>query len=128
MTYQWFKNGEEILGKTNAVLQLSKVQFVDEGVYSVRVSNPLGMVYSANATLTVNPAGVTLGLYPGLKIEGVVGESYTIQYASELSKATSWTTITTIKLDQPIQMWYDASDDLDSPQNARKYYRVILSQ
>ena len=53
MWYQWFKNGNILLGASSSSLTFSPVQTGNEGVYSVKVSNIYGSVGSSNATLTV---------------------------------------------------------------------------
>jgi hypothetical protein len=51
--YLWRKNGGIIAGETNASLSFAAATAADAGVYSVTVSNAIGSVVSANATLTV---------------------------------------------------------------------------
>ncbi len=53
--YQWRLNGTNLPGATAPGLALSNVQPGDSGVYTVLVSNRLGMAVSANATLLVQP-------------------------------------------------------------------------
>jgi len=53
-TYQWRKNGLLIVGATGPVHTLTSVQAADAGVYTVTVSNSLGIVTSAPATVAVN--------------------------------------------------------------------------
>ena len=51
--YQWRFNGVALPGENSPSLALSDVQLTDSGAYSVVVSNGLGSVTSASATLTV---------------------------------------------------------------------------
>ncbi len=53
LTYQWLKEGTNILDATTADLMLTNVGFADAGGYSVIITNPLGSVTSIVATLTV---------------------------------------------------------------------------
>jgi hypothetical protein len=53
--YFWRKNGTVIAGATGPTYTIPSTAVTDAGVYSVIVSNSLGAVTSANATLTVNP-------------------------------------------------------------------------
>ncbi len=54
LRYQWYQNNVVIPGATNALLQLSSVTFALSGrSYHVVVSNPVNVVTSAPATLTV---------------------------------------------------------------------------
>jgi alpha-tubulin suppressor-like RCC1 family protein len=58
VSYQWKKNGANLVGATNASLNMTNLQATDAGSYSVVVSNSAGSVTSSNATLTVNPVVV----------------------------------------------------------------------
>ncbi|EEF60300.1 beta strand repeat-containing protein [Pedosphaera parvula] len=53
VSYQWAFNGNNIIGATDVILNLSNVQAGDAGNYSVTVSNALGSAISSNASLTV---------------------------------------------------------------------------
>lgn len=54
VTYQWYKDGVALVGKTAATLDLTNVGAADAGVYTVKVSNSLGTVTSAGATLVLD--------------------------------------------------------------------------
>ncbi len=56
-TYQWRKNGTNLIGQTSATLNIASAKLADNGSYSVLVSNSGGNIVSSNAVLTV-PAGV----------------------------------------------------------------------
>lgn len=55
MTYQWRRDGQELIGRTNRSLIISSAQPADEGDYTVEVRNPGGTVISAAARLAVVP-------------------------------------------------------------------------
>jgi len=58
-TYQWRKNGVNILGETSSSYLFRNVTSADNGtLISVVVSNPAGSVISNNALLTVNSAPI----------------------------------------------------------------------
>jgi uncharacterized delta-60 repeat protein len=63
LTYQWLKEGTNILDATAADLSLTNVTFADATGYSVIITNPLGSVTSIVATLTVGYAPA-IGLQP----------------------------------------------------------------
>src|SRR5262249_9577573 len=55
-TYQWRKNGVGLTGQNSATLTIASVATADSGNYDVVVSNSIGNVTSAYATLTINSA------------------------------------------------------------------------
>ena len=60
LSYQWSKNGSNILGATGASYTIASAQQADEGDYTVMVSNAFSSATSNAATLTVNdPVVVT---------------------------------------------------------------------
>ncbi len=62
LSYQWKKNGANIVGATGPSVVRMSVSSTDAGSYTVQVSNSAGSVTSAPATLTVNPAPVVLSI------------------------------------------------------------------
>lgn len=73
----------------------------------------------------VNRGGVFLGLYPGLTITGAVGQTFGIQYTTDLSQSNGWTTITNVTLSQPTMMWFDSSDNISDGTQPRRFYRTV---
>jgi hypothetical protein len=128
LSYQWFDNGVAVSGATNSALDFSSIQFTNAGQYSVVVSNALGSVTNPPEAVVVNPAGVSLGLYPGVTISGTVGYTYTIQSTTNLSDTNSWITQTNLMLTQPIQLWVDTNTDSALPANPLRFYRVLPGQ
>ena len=55
-TYQWFFNGSAISGATTNTLSFASARSADAGDYTVVVTNELGSVTSAKATLTISSA------------------------------------------------------------------------
>jgi uncharacterized repeat protein (TIGR03803 family) len=53
LSYQWTFNNTNIVGATNAILNLVNVQPSNGGVYALLVSNAYGAIVSSNALLTV---------------------------------------------------------------------------
>lgn len=53
MTYQWRRNGADIPGARGSSLNVRNVQYADGGDYTVVITDPVGPVVSAPATLTV---------------------------------------------------------------------------
>lgn len=128
LSYQWFDNGIPIQNATNQTLTLDSIQFTNAGLYTVVVSSPLGSATNAPEQVVVNPAGVSLGLYPGVTVTGTVGYTYDIQVTSDLSNTNSWVTVATLTLEQPAQLWIDTTDNTTLHTNAARFYRVIPGQ
>jgi hypothetical protein len=53
LLYQWYLNGVLLTNATGNVLQLTNLQTINAGSYSVLVSNPAGSVLSSNAAVVV---------------------------------------------------------------------------
>jgi hypothetical protein len=59
-SYQWQKNGVDIVGATGSSYQIVSAALSDEGVYRVRVSNEAGSIFSSTAELRVgNPPNLS---------------------------------------------------------------------
>ncbi len=124
LAYQWYFNGNAILGATNSTYTLSDVRFSDAGAYSVVVSSGLGSVTNAPATVAVYPGQASLGLYPGITLIGTNGETFTIQRNADLTDSNGWSTVGSVTLTQPTQIWVDTNTDASLPTNPRKFYRI----
>jgi hypothetical protein len=121
LCYQWLKDGTPLNGTSASSLVLTNLQPTDAGNYSVVVTNSLGSTTSSNAYLTVNPSGVSIALYSGITIEGVVGLTYGIQYSTNLSNTNSWKGMANVTLGVPSELWFDVQ-----PANQPlRYYRVV---
>ncbi|MDB6035740.1 MAG: hypothetical protein JWM16_6078 [Verrucomicrobiales bacterium] len=74
LTYQWRFNGTNIPGATNAALLVSNVNTNDAGLYSVAVSNSVGVAISGEGQLSVITSPVVYGnpgsrsVYPGANV------------------------------------------------------------
>ena len=53
LSYQWQKNNVDLAGQTSATLSLTAVQLTTAGLYRVKISNDVGVLYSAAVKLTV---------------------------------------------------------------------------
>jgi hypothetical protein len=73
-TYQWKKNGSDILGATAESLILPAVTTADTARYSVVVSNSLGFSRSDDAIITVLPPPPPPPAVPSRGITGIVVE------------------------------------------------------
>ena len=128
LSYQWYQDGVALLGATNETLSLGAIQFTNAGLYYVVVNSPLGSVTNAEYEVVVNPASVSLGLFPGVILTGTVGYNYIIQGTTNLGDPNSWTTLTNITLSQPVQIWNDNDTDVTKPDHPRRFYQVLPGQ
>jgi len=76
-TYQWFKNGTNILGATSATLNISSAHRSDGGGYYVVVSNSSGSVTSLVANLTYTNTAPVAG--PDFTMGALLGQPSTVQ-------------------------------------------------
>ena len=121
LTYQWMVDSAPILGATNAILVLSNLQFTNAGTYLVVVTDVVGnTTNSAPATLKVNAADLAIALYPGVKIDGVVGLTYGIQSNTNLANTNSWIGRTNLTLSVTPVIWSDYQ-----PSPSQTFYRVL---
>jgi hypothetical protein len=123
--YQWWRNDFALASATNALLVVSSVLPADAGVYSVVVSNALGVVTSAPALVTVvGPRLLLPGLEPSngafhLRFGGVPGTAYELQASDNLA---GWT---------PLESQTNLTGDLEfldygATNFVRRYYRLRL--
>jgi Concanavalin A-like lectin/glucanases superfamily len=125
LDYQWYLNGTAILGATNATYDLSDVQAANAGSYYVVVNSTLGSVTNPPAEVAVYPSQATVGLYPGIFLIGTVGETFTIQENADLTDSNGWSTVGSVTLTQPGQLWVDTNTDASLPANPRRFYRIV---
>lgn len=78
LSYQWFKDGNELPAATAATLVVSPVQAADAGAYSVLVSNLVGATSSnaVNLTVTGLPPVIT-----GSPVSQTVGAGSTVTFS-----------------------------------------------
>jgi alpha-tubulin suppressor-like RCC1 family protein len=53
LVYQWRFNGTNLVGAVNSSLTVTNIQYADEGIYTVVVSNSVGSVTSVGASLNL---------------------------------------------------------------------------
>jgi sugar lactone lactonase YvrE len=64
------------------------------------------------------PAELSMEMYPGVKVSGIVGRSYQIQASADLA---TWSTAASIVLTSSPYLWID-----QNPVSGRKFYRAVL--
>jgi len=83
--YQWRRNGVNIAGATNATFALASIQFNQVGSYSVLVSNLVGAVTNAIATVSV-AAPLRLGPEAGsFRLSGSATQAIVLQLSTNLA-------------------------------------------
>ena len=122
LSYQWYHDGVAEPGGTNTTLEFAVVQLTDGGMYSVVVSSPYGSVTNPPAQVVVNPAGLTIGMFAGLIIEGVPGYRYVVQYSTDMTDTNAWVTATNLTLTQPVELWVDTEVNVYG--GKKRYYRL----
>jgi hypothetical protein len=128
LSYQWYLNGVAIAEQTGATLNFTSIQFTNAGLYSVVVSSPYGSVTNAAYQVVVNPANISIGLYPGVTISGVAGYSYIIQSSTNLGNTNGWVIQTNLTLTQPVQLWIDTTVNASLPNNPQYFYQILPGQ
>ena len=83
-----------------------------------------GLYQSSLIAATTNRTATTLGIaaYPGVTINGTVGQTYQIQYSTSLN--ANWTAATNITLPYSPYIWVDTSTTV----TGQRYYRSVQLQ
>jgi len=89
------------------------------GLYRVRVSNQTAGVWSQEAALAM----VSLNFYPTILITGRVGDTYRVDYATQVAPA-DWIPLSTNLLTSSPQLVVDTT----SPGNNTRFYRAVRVQ
>jgi hypothetical protein len=118
-TFQWFFNGNVIVGCTNCFLCLSGVQATNVGVYTLFVSNIVGVVTSSPAMLNVIPV-VERRPVPGVEVAGEAGSLLNVDYANSLNPSPNWTALGSVTLTSTSQF----CPDLTMPLPTARFYRA----
>jgi hypothetical protein len=94
---------------------------ISSASHTAAIANSLGSVTSGSTILATNPAGVSIGTYAGVTIEGVPGATYGIQTTTDLTDANGWRGVANVTLEAPKQLWIDVAP-ATQPQ---RFYRVV---
>lgn len=126
LNYQWYSDKGIMLGFVDPALALGPARASHEGTYWVNVINEAGAVQSTKVTVTVIEGPVienklSIAVLPVLELTGTVGLRYSVQFASDLTGATGWTSLTNIILTSSPQHWIDFS----ARGQSKRYYRTV---
>ncbi len=117
-TYQWCFNGNNALASaTNAYIDVTNVQPVQAGAYTVVVRNWVGAVTSDPALLSVIPP-VNRRVVPAVHLPGGTGSVPHLEYADSLV-APQWFSLTNVALNAAPPLCFD----LSQPLPAQRFYR-----
>ena len=132
LSYQWLFNrtnltdAGNILGSLTTILTITNAQLTNAGGYSVTVSNAVGSLTSANATLTVvQPPSFQAVTLNGATINftwtAIAGRKYQVQYSADLTTG-NWTNSGGV-----ITATGNSSSSSDViGGSAQQFYRIIL--
>ena len=118
-TFQWYRNNIPINGATGACLNFPSLALADAGFYSVAVGNANGTIVTPAVVLTV----LDLKQYAGITINGTIGSTYRIDFATPANPNT-WTALTTVTLTSASTFFVDTA----SAGQAARLYRVVKTQ
>lgn len=123
LSYQWYYNTNMLVaGATNQTLVIVGVDTNNVGVYHAVVSSWCGFVSSAQASLLVSQICVSIDLHPGLSISNlIVGQRYSIQYATNMSGVIMWSTTTNFTAETSEAFWCDR----EPARKPKRFYRVV---
>ena len=125
--YQWYRNGELLPGATVSTLELSSVDELDAGEYTVGVSNSAGSVLTDPVKVEVIDLAAEMILTSAdgslqLSVNGFPGETYVLQTSSSL-ESPYWVLLLTLTMNDSGQFTaFLPYDEL----RAAQFYRVVL--
>jgi len=114
LRYQWRFNGREMAGATNASLVPPTPGTADVGTYDVVVSSATGSTISAPVRLTL----VDIAVLPVVRIDGVVGQQYRIEFQTDIE--TTWNPLDEVTLTTSPFYYLDLSGRTEH----HRFYRV----
>jgi Immunoglobulin domain len=124
--YTWLFNnvpladGGGYTGTHTANLSIASVTTANTGNYAVVATNHTDIThYTLSHIAGVNAE--TFNLFPVITIDGVVGNTYLVQYATSLTPPVTWTTLATVTLGAASQQIVDTA----TPLAITRFYRVV---
>lgn len=118
-TYQWFLDGNPLVGATDVTLPLPSPQFGQSGSYTLVASNAGGAFTSASAMLSViepverRPAA-------GVNVAADIGAFLAVEGSSSPGPPTLWETLGTLKMSSTSQYYFDVA----TPAPPMRFYRA----
>jgi dipeptidyl aminopeptidase/acylaminoacyl peptidase len=115
-TYEWLFNGTPITGATNSTLGIELVTSDHSGSYTVVVRNAVGAITN-DFVLTV----LDQPFVPCVRVSGPIGQTYRIEYTTDIAKPGIWLALATITLTSNSYLFTDIS----GVAQPHRFYRVI---
>jgi hypothetical protein len=123
VTCFWFFNETNLVAcSTNCWLKMTNCDISQSGVYTVVVSNALGVVTSAPVMLNVIPS-VERRPVPGIELVGEIGRLLNVEYTDILGPPTNWLPLDTVSLTNPPEYCFDVT----MPLPPARFYRAWQS-
>ncbi len=121
ISYDWWFNGTNNLGTTNATLVLTNLQLADAGPYSVVVSNVFGIATSKPALLMADPAFIKIGTRSSgrLSFQTWTGLSFQSEFSTNLM---DWQPLATLTNLTGVLEYMD----LDAANHPSRFYRAMI--
>jgi hypothetical protein len=118
-------NAEEVARNFNAGSaakpEIATIVKQPAGTGSTGVAAARNSATGSPATVAVKPAGASIALYAGVTVEGVLGQTYGIQYSADLNDPNGWRGAANITLAAPAELWFD----VEAANQPQRYYRVV---
>lgn len=122
LSYQWQFNGTNIVGATEATLNLASLTQANEGGYQVVVTSVAGGIVTSQEVVLQSLFFGDLKFYAGITLEGTVGRQFRVDYADVLTAGvTNWFVLTNLTLQTSPYVVID----LDSPGQTKRFYRAV---
>ena len=95
LSYQWRKNGVNIVGAANAPsFSIAAASSTDAGAYSVVVSNRVANVTSSSANLTVNSGSVTVTVSPAtVNLQPGASQTFSAVVSGSSVSGVNWSVV-----------------------------------
>ncbi|MBI3880497.1 MAG: immunoglobulin domain-containing protein [Verrucomicrobia bacterium] len=120
--YQWLLNGSPIGAATNPALPLAALSNSAAGVYSLVLSNPLGVTTNQFATLSLFSLDFVNG-GARVQIAGPPGNGYQVDVANLLGTGSNWNALTNLFL--PLSPFFILDDSAAGLTN--RFYRLNVA-
>lgn len=110
-----------VMSDRNTPNSSTNTRTVDAYYYSLLSTNAHECITNALSGPIDSATRLEVAMYAGTKIEGVLGQTYGIQYNTDLSDADTWRGLANVTLTAPNLFWIDP----EPAGGSQRYYRVV---